>query len=526
MPPLHPPTPEQQAILDAALADRRSIMIDALAGCTKTTILQMLAAALPQEPSLALAFNVKIKKELEARFPSHFEIKTLNGLGHSAWQRAIGKRLTLDDRKLGKLVTEHIKLSGNEVSQDEWDQLRRLVTAAMQVGIVPASRPHQGLTSDTFTNWADLAIDQLMLQPPVWFLEIARGVLKASVDLSFEGTISFDDQIYMPTLFNGVFPRFPLVMVDEAQDLSPLNHIMVKKCAADRLIVVGDPKQAIYGFRGADSSSMENMLKLRKEWVRLPLYLTFRCPSVVVARQQDHAPGYRAAPSNAEGQWLSWPKGAPAVGDVMAPGEPSPMWTWERDLSPATGAGTVAILCRNNGPLLSLAFKLIRQGVGCVMLGRDIGKGLVALSKKLLPHNNTPTTECAELIEAWREHETQLARVNEREDKVAAVEDRAACLFAVLESGMCKTSGELRTKLEALFSRDTGRVTLVSIHRSKGLEWDCVLHLDPWRIPSKYARAAAARGDRTQLQQELNLRYVCETRTKHTLISANLEDFQ
>jgi hypothetical protein len=68
-----------------------------------------------------------------------------------------------------------------------------------------------------------------------------RTVLTDSIRLAYEGQIDFDDQIYMPTLFGGTFPRFPLVMVDEAQDLSPLNHAMLEKLVTSRLIAVGDP---------------------------------------------------------------------------------------------------------------------------------------------------------------------------------------------------------------------------------------------------------------------------------------------
>ena len=53
-----------------------------------------------------------------------------------------------------------------------------------------------------------------------------------------------------------------------------------------------------------------------------------------------------------------------------------------------------------------------------------------------------------------------------------------------------------------------------------------MLHLDPWRIPSKWAREAAREGDTAQLDQEWNLKYVAETRTKHTLLEANLKTFE
>ena len=52
-----------------------------------------------------------------------------------------------------------------------------------------------------------------------------------------------------------------------------------------------------------------------------------------------------------------------------------------------------------------------------------------------------------------------------------------------------------------------------------------MLHLDPWRIPSKWARLAADDNNSVPLEQEYNLQYVIETRAKNTLILANLEQF-
>jgi superfamily I DNA/RNA helicase len=171
-----------------------------------------------------------------------------------------------------------------------------------------------------------------------------------------------------------------------------------------------------------------------------------------------------------------------------------------------------------------MAFRLIRQRIPVVMLGRDIGKNLVALSRKIIPDDKLGREGCAVAIGKWEQHEIKIARERENESKIAGIEDRAACLLAVLEFVEC--AGELRQALDDLFGRDVGRVTLSSIHRSKGLEWKTVVHLDPWRIPSKFAKKAAQAGDKRQLQQEFNLRYVCETRAQATLILANMEQFQ
>jgi superfamily I DNA/RNA helicase len=122
--------------------------------------------------------------------------------------------------------------------------------------------------------------------------------------------------------------------------------------------------------------------------------------------------------------------------------------------------------------------------------------------------------------------EIELAKANQNDGKIAGIEDRGECLLAVLDAEGVLDSRDAQSHLTALFSREGGAVTLATGHRAKGLEWDAVLHLDPWRLPSKHARRRADQGDLRPMEQELNLRYVIETRTKNVLVNADLEDFQ
>jgi superfamily I DNA/RNA helicase len=173
-----------------------------------------------------------------------------------------------------------------------------------------------------------------------------------------------------------------------------------------------------------------------------------------------------------------------------------------------------------------MAFKLIRNGVGCQMLGRDIGRGLIQLTNKLAKEDATPVDRFAIILTSWLEKECAIALANDKPDRVDKLTDQAECLRATIEGATPSTMGDLRAGLTRMFSRENGQVILSSIHRAKGLEWPLVVHLDPWRIPSKQARMAAEAGDPAPLQQEYNLKYVAETRTKHTLIEASVEDFQ
>lgn len=495
------PTPEQAAII-AAASQPQSLMVNALAGTGKTTTLVMLAKALGPQPALALAFNKKIKEELEKRFPSNFTVMTMNGLGHRAWSQAINKKkMLIDANKIGRITTEALRPFPDSKSQ--WASIRTLVTMAMQRGLVPSHFQHaKSIIPDTPATWEQLDYE-LDANLTADERKLARRVLIESIEEGLKGCISYDDQIYLPVVFVSPFPRFPVVLVDEAQDLSPLNHAMLRKCAAGKLIVVGDPRQAIYAFRGADHNSMTNLKTLRPEWIELPLNTTFRCPQLVVERQHHHAPFYRAAPSNPTG----------SVHNLVGSGD----WSWSTIESLSTGS--VAILCRNNAPLLSMAFKLLRQNIGVNMLGREIGKGLSALCHKLSPDKTLPIADFSALLAAWFEREYSKAEANEDGSKMDAVTDKYECLRAVIDNKKPATVRDLASSLESLFAHDNGIVTLATGHKAKGLEWDTVLHLDPWRIPSKWAKKE------DEITQENNLRYVLETRTKHTLVLANMKEF-
>ena len=76
---------------------------------------------------------------------------------------------------------------------------------------------------------------------------------------------------------------------------------------------------------------------------------------------------------------------------------------------------------------------------------------------------------------------------------------------------------------DEIFDSKNPGLTLTSGHRSKGFEWNSVYHLDPQRLPSKYAVAQASAGYPGQLLQERNLLYVIETRTKFSLTMITLE---
>jgi len=488
------PTAEQRAIIDAATSAAESVMINAYAGTGKSTTLQMLGPHVPQKRVLALAFNKSIATGLKRRFPAHFKIMTLNGLGFLALTRLVpgakfeGQKLLVIAHKLG--------LIGDEAAE-----VREICALAMNAGIVPAEFGVKGIIEDSYENWAALGDHE----PASEAIGAAREMLSLGIREALQGSINFDDQVYMSVFFGARYPRYEMVLVDEAQDLSPLNHLQITKCKPERVIAVGDRFQAIYGFRGADYASMDNLREVSPAWIDRPLTTTFRCSKVIVRRNLAHAPGFSALKDAPEGRVVSFRNRA---------------WNWQHtrdELAKCPSKSPqMAVLCRINAPLISLAFKLLAQHIPARVLGRDIGAKLIKLSRKIAKDDSMNREVLIARITAWHVTEVSKSEAN-KDGRAGLLDDQAESLLAIASN--VRDAKELRGIINTLFADTTCGVTLASVHKSKGLEWDCVMHLDPFRCPSKFAHTDQA------YEQELNLRYVLETRTKHTLIEANLGDF-
>lgn len=93
-----------------------------------------------------------------------------------------------------------------------------------------------------------------------------RGRLLNAIDTEIRaGRVIFDDlgalfwqllETY-PVLDAAYKARYPVVIADEHQDASALQDALVRRLATDRLIVLADPMQLIYGFRGSKPERLE-----------------------------------------------------------------------------------------------------------------------------------------------------------------------------------------------------------------------------------------------------------------------------
>lgn len=496
------PSPYQQRIFEWVQNGSGSAVIQAVAGSGKTTTIVKATELLPADRSaLFLAFNKSIATELTRRLPPRVQASTFHSAGFRALSEAFVGRIAVEPKKTRNiadkvLVGPQAYLYGQGVV--------KLVGLAKGVGIVPQeSRDVVPVTlvEDRDDVWLDL-IDRHDIQfgnPEFGVSEdtrmngvrLARRVLAESIIASAE-QIDYDDMLYLPAVLRLGMARHDWLFVDEAQDTNAIQRELLRRMLAPggRLVAVGDTHQAIYGFRGADSAAMATITAMF-ECVELPLTISYRCPQAVVKFARNWVQHIEAAPTAAEGvvqQLTHW--------------------------SAATFRPTDAVLCRSTAPLVELAYYLIRAGVGCRIMGREIGKGLVTLVNRFKARG---VEALLEKLKSYQARESARLSLVGKDEQIAALKDKVECIELFVESlpPDARTIPSLVRRIESVFDDESRGelLTLATVHKAKGLEWPRVFLLDRTkRMPSKWAQQP------WQKEQERNLIYVAVTRAQEALI--------
>lgn len=477
--PLPPLTEEGAAILEAVLTTNDNLQVVARAGCGKTTILQAIATALPRSaPYLYVVFNKTNREEAEAKFPEPCHVRTWNGLGHRIWADSITSTLVLEKEK-GRIVKNRNLLRASIAAlpkatqrraNDEFYQILDAVSLGKNLGF--ASGVH---ATRSLCDWSEV---EARLEEPLSGLavDLAQQVIQASIAAAYRGIIDFDDQVYMPALFGGAFPNYPTILVDEQQDQNPIGLKMLSRFKRSRIITVGDDRQSIYAFRGAVTEGMA-LSRAQFGLREFPLTVSFRCRQEIVENARWRAPD------------LKWVKDGGRTARLRTPNVNS-------------FPDSCAIICRNNAPLFAVAVRLLNAGRSVRVIGSDVGPRLIALMRRLGPEDMSKD----EVLEAIADWEAERLAAESKTAK-----DMADCMRVFAE--MAQTLAQAIAYAQDVLKRD-GTITLTTGHRAKGLEWPVVFHLDPWLIRDD-------RGD-----QELNLRYVIQTRAMDAYFEINSTDIR
>jgi DNA helicase II / ATP-dependent DNA helicase PcrA len=487
-------SPQQKAAIEAIEKGKNSIILSAVAGAGKTsTLIEMLKAA---NGTVAFcAFNKAIAQEIETKInqkniDKDVKVGTVHSFGFGAVRRAFSN-IKVDGNKLKNLAQEEF--------DGEYFHLREFVTnsvaMAKEVGI-------GACIDNDYNNWI-----QMFDHYDLWDMLPGDVSNDTAVDASqfllrcsnnIKNVVDFADMIYLPIFYKLKMWQYDYIFLDEAQDTNATRRQLVKMMLKPKgkLIAVGDPYQAIYAFTGADHNAL-NLIKKEFKAKELPLSVTFRCPKNVVKEAQKYVHHIESHPDSPDG----------IVDECTI--KDLPKLVTQQD----------AIICRNTKPLVEVAYTLIRNKIPCKVEGRKIGEGLIRLATRW----KVKTIQALiNKLEIYKEREIKKNKEKGNDTKCQIIEDQVETLMVFIDQ--CKVNDPITTlitKIQELFDDTENKqiLTLSTIHKSKGREWDRVfaLGMDEYS-PSKWAKK------NWELQQEDNLLYVQVTRAKHHLTKVNTEE--
>lgn len=281
------PSPQQQVIFNELAKGLEfcelpffNIIVDAKAGSGKTTTIVRGMSYIPREDLLPpkivfLAFNKSIADTLSRQCPAGVMCSTFHSLGFRALKGSgvVPRDVKVDGRKAMRLVWNAV----NDREDPDTRNIIKLVSMAKTVAVDVSE-----IDFDDVIYHHDITLERKERA-----ISIVRSVVEAT--LQDTNTIDFDDMLYMPVMLGVSFDHYNYIFVDEAQDtnniqLEILSRLMAPRC---RLVAVGDPHQAIYGFRGANADSMSRIAE-RFQCKTFPLSVSYRCPKAVVREAQRY----------------------------------------------------------------------------------------------------------------------------------------------------------------------------------------------------------------------------------------------
>ncbi len=348
--------------------------------------------------------------------------------------------------------------------------------------------------------------------------------------------------------------RISWVLIDEYQDTNKVQFELTRLLAGDdkNLTVVGDASQAIYSFRGAD---FRNLLLLEAEY---PEIKKVELPKNYRSTQSILDSAYSVVKNNT---------GHPVIKleSTQDTGEKIKLFETSDEVEEAkmviteatrtiTAEEEVAILYRTNAQSRALEEELIRRGVAYKLVGgvRFYGRAEIKdLFAYLRLVNNKEEEVAKNRIEKIGKRKTKLFfdwlesrgdntldenpgillneiinvvnyldKYDERDEQEAAKIENINELLAV--ASLYKTVPEFLesaalAEAETKKSQSNAKITLMTVHSAKGLEFEnvFVVGLEEGMFP--HSRSISS-GSKDEIEEERRLMYVAMTRAKRRLV--------
>ena len=448
-------TAQQTAAARAAISGDALVMSDA--GTGKTTLIKEAAVIFLKETQgkgsiVYLSFGEAMNKSAEKMFLGiKVTCKTFHAFALDAIKNE-NKKITLSKS------SDYEKMRMEQLRCDNDFQLKQLVAMCKVYGVNTA----EGIRYITDTHFSHFKnINSVEQNCERYFKAFMKKPDWANV-----AKISFDDLIYHAGKGHITLPKYHLTIVDECQDANAMQWDIAYRTTYNgnarcgRVFAVGDIKQSIFGFQGADHNVMT---KKTKQMRVFPLTLSFRCPTEVVAHIKSElkmAFEMQALPEH-EGAIIK----TESYTNIKK----------ERSM----------VLCRTNAPLFKLYCYLYNKGY----------KVRLNASSNAFWQLTAEVKKCHNIA--------ALAR------SINFMRNDTGDILGSLMEG-CASIADLQQKIALLQKGHAGSdaVLLSTVHSAKGLEANHVYILAPEKLGEHRGRNDFER------VQELNLHYVAFSRCK------------
>lgn len=429
----------QQDVLKAVSSGSGHGAIVAVAGSGKSTILEKCFEAVPRSSKvLGLAFNKTIAEEMERRVKNrgltNVEIRTYN----SFCSRLLARQ-SLTFGRFTENKTEYI-LRASKYKDQFWDIIEPTKRAVSLL-------KNKAVVSHDLVYLTDL-IEAEDLSDYDGFPEMAAHIFIEHNKA--DGLVDFDDQKYRILTENITPTKYDFVFVDEYQDTCPIEAHLIDKLIkrGARTFVVGDPDQAVYSFKGADSTSIQTFIS-KYSATELPLSICYRCSKAVIKEAQKIVPRIEACEWAEEGEVAELEK--------------------IEYLNRVTFDDM--IIARNNSTLTRSCLEFFKMNRQARIIGKEVTASLFGLIDQLTKKENiSATTILSRLDKRYSSIRNKLVK----KKQAAALEELkgwAECLYFLLERPEVTDTKTLVSTTNNMFCNDNSlSYEHVTSHKSKGLE--------------------------------------------------------
>lgn len=487
---------------------------NAVAGSGKSTTLKLAALELQQqgfspEEIKIIVFGKQNSLDLIAKFGRGWKqsIQTLHSVGFQVLQAEIG-RFRRDERIVNskyRKIAEDLDLIPTFRGQGSlW---RRKAISKVE--------PFLNLINLARLTLSDLSIKSLRhlvshhnlegINNYSAVLEAMRQILLLGQEQAINNhRIDYTDMIWLPVEWalnqKSWFRHYKFVLTDECQDLNACQLELSLMLAGKngRMLFVGDPRQAVFGFAGADNQSYQKIVK-RTRAKELPLSLCYRCPASHIQLVNKLFPNIaiEAKEDAAEG--------------ILKHLQEEDLWSEDESQSLRIGD---LVLSRKTAPLVSLCIKLIGRGIPATVRGRDIGRQMKSELAEIAQLDGFEYQRFIEFAELYQKFKFQIYDQRDNGEKLKVIlADKLEALTTIYSSQPHAQNIEaLGNYIDNLFSDQESPITLSTCHRAKGLENERIFLIRPKDLPMTWEKQKE-----WQKVQEDNLLYVALTRSQSAL---------